>query len=392
MSAPPVPSASLRVSHGNEPTMLTVAVADTGEILETLTLPEFESQLTAHFADFGVVRPFMRRVLARKPVAVRFDYLCDQTADLARFLLALGLPVRVEQAPDARQIGDDADDQRWGRALLDALQSQQGTDGVRDSETLPWGDDGYEQYALSSRNHRLLIQWADRVTGFFADRHRVLDLGCGTGIFLDQLARRGVPAEGVDANPASVRYARMLGLDVTQDDGAAFLARQDGVYDGIHCSHLIEHLPMEEVRRSVALIAAALKPGGIAVFVFPDPESIRSQLLGFWRDPDHVRFYHPDTIELLARGCGLELEVNSQHQAGRTIVPFPMTPPVDPELAPVAPAQYDAENGGSEEIGRVIGNLQRQLAQHEAWIRHLWAVNQTWAWADDALLVFRKPH
>jgi hypothetical protein len=54
-------------------------------------------------------------------------------------------------------------------------------------------------------------------------------------------------------------------------------------------------------------LVRAVEPGGTVVLVFPDPESIRSQLLGFWRDPEHVRFYHPDLIELMARAHGLGL-------------------------------------------------------------------------------------
>src|SRR5439155_18584151 len=39
----------------------------------------------------------------------------------------------------------------------------------------------------------------------------VLDVGCGPGRILAELARRGVPALGIDVSPAAVRLARARG-------------------------------------------------------------------------------------------------------------------------------------------------------------------------------------
>ena len=142
---------------------------------------------------------------------------------------------------------------------------------------------------------------------------------------------------------------------------------------------------MDALSDLLALITSALAPGGRLVLVFPDPESIRSQLLGFWRDPDHVRFYHPDTVETMALSLGLEPEFNSQREERHLIAPFAMTPPEPDE----APELYNSDRApiGMEQR---MQQLEKRVALQDEWIRQLWAVNQTWAWSDDAVMTFVK--
>ena len=354
-----------------------------GERLPTvMPLTDPVSALKGGFADFALVRPFVRALLANKPESLMVDYLCDASADLVRFALALNLRVTVRAGLDKVQVGDDPVDERWGHALLAALKKPS-----TEASGPAWSDakSGYEQYALSSRNHNLLIQWADRVMPFFEGKSSVLDVGSGTGVFLDQLARRNIAGRGIDNNPASVRYASMLGLDVQLSDAKAALSDAEDSFDAIHCSHFVEHLPMDALTELLALITTALAPGGRLVLVFPDPESIRSQLLGFWRDPDHVRFYHPDIVETIALSLGLEPEFNSQREERHLIAPFSMTPP-----EPEAPPEPYNEASGSSDIEHRMYQLEKQVATQEAWIRQLWAVNQTWAWSDDAVMTFVK--
>ena len=347
-----------------------------------MPVTSFSTVLKGNFADFALVRPFVRALLARKPQNLAVDHLCNATADLARFALALGVRVSVRAGLKGVEIGDQPVDRRWAEALMVAL-SQSSSLG----SGLVWPEmgAGYEQYALSSRNHGLLIQWADRVIPFFEGKSSVLDIGSGTGVFLDQLARRNIVGRGVDNNSASVRYAAMLGLDVSLMDAGEALAGSKESYDAIHCSHFVEHLGMKELTELLALVVDALIPGGRLVLVFPDPESIRSQLLGFWRDPDHVRFYHPDIIETIALSLGLEPEFNSQREEGRLIAAFAMTPP-----EPGNASELYSGVGAGTEIEQRMQQLERRVALQEDWIRQLWAVNQTWAWSDDAVVTFIK--
>jgi O-antigen chain-terminating methyltransferase len=202
------------------------------------------------------------------------------------------------------------------------------------------------------------------------------------------MARKGLRAEGIDSNDASIRYAGSLGLNVRCVDVREGLRAVDSEYDAIHCAHLAEHMAPAELAETMGSVYRALKPGGRAVFVFPDPESIRSQLLGFWRDPTHVRFYHPDIVESMARAAGLLLEFNSPKQEARRVVPFSFEPPEEEQSR----VDSDSASGEAESaLLKRLGALEQRVAVQERWIRQLWAVNQTWAWADDAVLTFLRP-
>ncbi len=333
----------------------------------------------AAFAPFDIVQPFVGRLLAQPPTEVVFDSGSAVCADLARMAWTLGFTTHFE--PDSWPMaGLNPDEKRWRQGLHDML-----------AQTAPPARTGfgYESYAFAQRNHALLQTMQQGMVAHFAGCTRVLDVGCGTGIFLDLLARAGIPASGVERNPQSVTYARALGLQVHEADALTFLAQQPAVCDGLYCSHFVEHLPFDIVCLLIERCALALAPGGVAVLTFPDPESIRSQLLGFWRDPEHVRFYHPDIIEVLARTHGLVLEVNSQRSPGRKVVSFPLAPPdAPPEPAPGRWSRWLARLGIASQHALQAERAQRHHV--ETWVRQLWDVNQTWAWDDNVVLRFRK--
>lgn len=270
----------------------------------------------------------------------------------------------------------------------------------------------YSLYEFLQRDQPLLMRMQAPHVGLFEGCRKVLDLGCGAGLFLALLQERGIPASGVERNERIAAYGRAMGLSITTRDALEFL-QQAGGYDGIYCSHFVEHLPFDAVANLIRDIAAALTPGGVAVLVFPDPESIRSQLLGFWRDPEHVRFYHPELIETLALTQGLQLEWSTAQAQPHRIVSFSEQPP-PVELSTSDLTRGDAQaaaagvaatgkgwrrwfGGGRQQLESRVAELELTLqAQHRAMeqllarTEKLWAVNRTWAWQDNAVLKLRK--
>ena len=377
--------------------------------------------LRAHFAPFEPLHQFVGILLGARPRGVVVEVLSGVSAELARIALALGFPVTL-QWPAMQRVARDVSSLRWLQGLLSAatrcLPPADATDEAALRALMPdlpacvpadenaveaealapaaggahGAGFGYEAYAFGNRDHNLLLAMQARYAVHFDGCERVLDLGCGTGVFLEVLARQGLAATGVERNAMSVRFARSLGHTVVEDDALAFLATQEAAWDGVYCSHFIEHLPVEAAELLLRRTAAALRPGGVAVFVFPDPESIRSQLLGFWRDPEHVRFYHPDLVTVMAAACGLELAHDGQRVPGRRVVSFELEPPLPPHAAP---APHGWLHRGLARLGLATRDaLQAERARVDALehaVRRLWEVNQTWAWDDNALLCFRKP-
>ena len=89
-----------------------------------------------------------------------------------------------------------------------------------DGEKIPWNEPGFSQRMLAehlsqvhnaaSRRFGLIDQhvaWIHQhVLG--ARPARILDLGCGPGLYLNRLAQSGHSGTGIDFSPASIAYAR----------------------------------------------------------------------------------------------------------------------------------------------------------------------------------------
>ena len=384
--------------------------------------------------DFGqqvLNRRFVKALLQHKPATLHVDLLCGATLDFVRIASYLGLNVSIKSpvadclpAPGSRAARWLADAVRCAASIhTDPMDPgheafAQSIPAVRSlpveprDGAIPSGEEGqarshfgYEAYAFSQREHALLYEMQRYHVDHYPKDAKVLDLGCGTGIFLDALSRAGIDACGVERNDLSVRYARGLGHEVIESGALEFLEETALRFSGVYCSHFVEHLPFDAVERLVRGITRVLTPGGVAVFVFPDPESIRSQFLGFWRDPEHVRFYHPDLVELVCWMNELECEYQSQRLPLRKVVSFSMQPPWADGVEEGEPAAVPDEGLVSRCLGRLgfvtkssqartlarLARLEARDRMTREAVSKLWDVNQTWAWEDNAVMRFRKP-
>ena len=139
----------------------------------------------------------------------------------------------------------------------------------------------------------------------------LLDLGCGRGEFLDLCREAGLPARGVDVNPAMVALCRELGLDVTEADGLAYLRAQPPAgLGGILLSQVIEHLSLDQLTELVALCAEKLAPGGVLIAETVNPQTLSTFAGAFYVDLTHNKPVHPEAARFLWRWAGLgEVEI-----------------------------------------------------------------------------------
>jgi len=97
---------------------------------------------------------------------------------------------------------------------------------------------------------------------------RVVDLGCGSGVFTNLLQRRGYRCSGVDLSPKMIAIAqtKFSGIDFIEGD-IERLPFADASFDGVMLSGVLHHLP--DRSRCAAEVFRILRPGG--KFVAFDP-------------------------------------------------------------------------------------------------------------------------
>jgi 2-polyprenyl-3-methyl-5-hydroxy-6-metoxy-1,4-benzoquinol methylase len=144
------------------------------------------------------------------------------------------------------------------------------------------------------------------VDEFLAHREvrSALDVGCGTGLFALELARRGVRSTGVDPSAEMLaraeQVARREGLDVAwrQADLAGLGEAILGRFDAVLCvGNTIAHvLGDDELARSAEALLAVTAPGGTVAIQWLNYARLRERgerVVGAVRDGqrDYVRFY-----------------------------------------------------------------------------------------------------
>ncbi|MBF6600720.1 MAG: methyltransferase domain-containing protein [Dehalococcoidia bacterium] len=148
---------------------------------------------------------------------------------------------------------------------------------------------------------------------------RVIDLGCGTGRHVLELAKSPGRLVGADLSSHDLRVGRYL-LEIMRRDGEVRaevhwlqsagerLPFVDAAFDRVICTETLEHV--DDDRVLAAELQRVLKPGGILAVSVPDEysESIFWRLSTNYRTHvgGHVRIYRRPEIVRLLRGAGLE--------------------------------------------------------------------------------------
>ena len=146
---------------------------------------------------------------------------------------------------------------------------------------------------------------------YLPDGGRVLDIGCGDGHLLVQLAgdrRAALTLAGVEFSETAARAAEARGLQVYRGriEDVCLPAR---AFDLVIMNQLIEHVadPVAVLRN----VAASLRPGGHVFVETPNLDSwdarlFRRRYWGGYHLPRHFHLFDTRTLPALARRAGLE--------------------------------------------------------------------------------------
>lgn len=140
---------------------------------------------------------------------------------------------------------------------------------------------------------------------------RLLDVGCGSGRFLNRMRRAGWQVQGTDFDPAVAQRVRdKYGLQIDVGDLAAF-RYPEGTYDAVAMSQVIEH-----VHEPLALLkecCRVMRPGGRIVLSTPNATGLAHRRYGrYWRGlepPRHLHIFTPSALAECVRASGLKVEM-----------------------------------------------------------------------------------
>ncbi len=132
----------------------------------------------------------------------------------------------------------------------------------------------------------------------YKGKRRVLDIGSGRGIFLEQLRDREIDGYGVDLDPRMVAQARERGLEVFEADALSHLeSLPPNSIDGVYARHVAEHVLPGELVAMLGELRRVLQPGAPIVFVTPNVANLSVGAHSFWMDPSHLRPIPPELFK-----------------------------------------------------------------------------------------------
>lgn len=138
---------------------------------------------------------------------------------------------------------------------------------------------------------------------------KVLDIGCGRGLLLNKLRKRGWESLGTELSDEAATYAReKLELPIFTET-LEELRFPDGEFDLVILWHVLEHV--HSPRDLLAEVSRILKPGGLLLVAVPNFGSWEARWSGsgwFHLDvPRHLTHFTPRTLRGVLEGSGLKL-------------------------------------------------------------------------------------
>jgi len=141
----------------------------------------------------------------------------------------------------------------------------------------------------------------------------ILDIGCGPGMFLERMRRRGWECSGIELNSeiaerARAKFGLMVATGTLESAGVPNCA-----FDVVTLWDVLEHVRFPG--RTMREIARVLRPGGWLIFRVPNPESTGARIFGrFWAGwdlPRHLWVAPQAAIETALRETGFHLRRTS---------------------------------------------------------------------------------
>ena len=132
------------------------------------------------------------------------------------------------------------------------------------------------EYPDMEQNHFWWVSRRELVTELVLNcskepRHRILDVGCGTGVLAVELGRKGLNVLGIDVEFGDLRSSSASSVRFVQADYLSECGTL-GKFDGVLALDVVEHFENES--RVIKSLFENTKPGGMAIITVPAYRSL----------------------------------------------------------------------------------------------------------------------
>src|SRR5687768_17585300 len=140
----------------------------------------------------------------------------------------------------------------------------------------------------------------------YRKRSRILDVGCGSGMFLERAAQKGWDVHGTEYGASSISATLSRGIPVIEGplDPRNYVQAS---FDVICSFEVIEHLthPSEELDVMISL----LRPGGLLYITTPNfnclDRRISKEKWSVVNYPEHLNYFNPSTLNSMLSKKGM---------------------------------------------------------------------------------------
>lgn len=140
-----------------------------------------------------------------------------------------------------------------------------------------------------------------------SDKPKLLDVGCGMGLFLWKAKQKGFDAEGLELSPYAGDFVRSKDISV-QTKSIYDAELKPNSYDAIVMKEVIEHLP--DPMKALLTVHESLKPGGVLFMTtgnYNCPErKLRGKNWFYFMPEGHIYIFSNKTMKQYLKKAGFK--------------------------------------------------------------------------------------
>jgi len=136
----------------------------------------------------------------------------------------------------------------------------------------------------------------------------LMDIGCGTGYFLDKMKSANWTTHGLETDPGARKFCKEKFDLVVQDTDVLFETKAESI-SVVTMWHVLEHV--HQLKDYINQIFKILKKDGTFIVAVPNCESVDAEKYeahwAAWDVPRHLYHFTPSSMKLLMENAGFEL-------------------------------------------------------------------------------------